>query len=55
MWLLAPNTCLRLADTHMSDLTPFTPVIERGIGLHKLIRLVSRVPNLRLIYHTENL
>lgn len=26
--------------TNMSDLTEFTPVIERGLGLHKLIRLL---------------
>lgn len=29
---------IMLADTHMSDLTPFTPVIERGMALHKMIR-----------------
>ena len=27
-------------DTHMSDLSEMTPVIERGLGLHKLIRLL---------------
>ncbi|RMD43155.1 hypothetical protein DV735_g1923, partial [Chaetothyriales sp. CBS 134920] len=27
--------------THMSTLTPFTPVIERAMGLHKLIRLIT--------------
>lgn len=27
--------------THMSRLTPMTPVIDRGIALHKLIRLLS--------------
>ncbi|KDR83966.1 hypothetical protein GALMADRAFT_55015 [Galerina marginata CBS 339.88] len=27
--------------THMSDLTPMTPVIARGIALHKMIRLVT--------------
>ncbi|CDZ98664.1 glycoside hydrolase family 13 protein [Phaffia rhodozyma] len=26
--------------THMSDLTEMTPVIERGLGFHKLIRLI---------------
>ncbi|KAF8591476.1 glycoside hydrolase family 13 protein [Ramaria rubella] len=26
--------------THMSDLTPLTPIIERGLSLHKLIRLL---------------
>ena len=25
----------------MSDLTPLTPVIERGIALHKIIRYIS--------------
>jgi hypothetical protein len=25
-------------DTHMSDLTEMTPVISRGIALHKMIR-----------------
>ncbi|QRV91091.1 alpha-amylase [Ceratobasidium sp. AG-Ba] len=27
--------------THMSDLTPMTPIIERGLALHKMIRLIS--------------
>ncbi|KAF8914191.1 glycoside hydrolase family 13 protein [Gymnopilus junonius] len=27
--------------THMSDLTPMTPIIARGIALHKMIRLVT--------------
>ncbi|XP_028517628.1 1,4-alpha-glucan-branching enzyme isoform X2 [Exaiptasia diaphana] len=27
--------------THMSTLTPLTPVIDRGIALHKMIRLIS--------------
>ncbi|RCH92382.1 alpha-1,4-glucan branching enzyme [Rhizopus stolonifer] len=27
--------------THMSDLTPLTPIIDRGIALHKLIRMIS--------------
>ncbi|KAJ2718284.1 alpha-1,4-glucan branching enzyme [Coemansia sp. Benny D115] len=27
--------------THMSDTTPLTPVIDRGIALHKMIRLVT--------------
>jgi 1,4-alpha-glucan branching enzyme len=26
--------------TNMSDLTPYTPIIERGISLHKIIRLL---------------
>ncbi|KAG8748503.1 alpha-1,4-glucan branching enzyme [Ceratobasidium sp. 414] len=26
--------------THMSDLTPMTPIIERGLALHKMIRLL---------------
>lgn len=27
--------------THMSDLTPMTPVIARGLSLHKMIRLIT--------------
>lgn len=27
--------------THMSTLTPMTPIIERGIALHKMIRLIT--------------
>lgn len=27
--------------TNMSVLTPFTPVIDRGIQLHKMIRLIT--------------
>lgn len=27
--------------THMSDLTPLTPAIDRGLALHKLLRLLS--------------
>ncbi|KAI9482837.1 MAG: 1,4-alpha-glucan-branching enzyme GBE1 [Benjaminiella poitrasii] len=27
--------------TNMSDLTPLTPIIDRGISLHKMIRLIS--------------
>jgi len=27
--------------TNMSDLTERTPVIDRGLGLHKLIRLLT--------------
>ncbi|KAF9569108.1 glycoside hydrolase family 13 protein [Agrocybe pediades] len=27
--------------THMSDLTPMTPIIARGIALHKMIRLLT--------------
>src|SRR6266498_5650691 len=26
--------------THMSDVTPLTPIIDRGIALHKLIRYI---------------
>ncbi len=29
------------SDTHMSDLTPMTPVIARGLSLHKMIRLIT--------------
>ena len=29
-----------IIDTHMSDLTPMTPIIARGIALHKMIRCV---------------
>lgn len=29
-----------IIDTHMSDLTPMTPIIARGIALHKMIRYV---------------
>ena len=28
------------ADTNMSDLTEMTPIIERGLALHKMIRFV---------------
>ncbi len=28
-------------DTHMSDLTPMTPIIARGLSLHKMIRLLT--------------
>ncbi|ELU43142.1 putative 1,4-alpha-glucan branching enzyme from glycoside hydrolase family GH13 [Rhizoctonia solani AG-1 IA] len=28
-------------DDFMSDLTPMTPIIERGLALHKMIRLLS--------------
>ncbi|KAF9974905.1 alpha-1,4-glucan branching enzyme [Actinomortierella ambigua] len=27
--------------THMSDLTPLTPIIDRGLALHKMIRLLT--------------
>ncbi|PLW58528.1 hypothetical protein PCANC_00025 [Puccinia coronata f. sp. avenae] len=27
--------------TNMSDLTPFTPIIDRGLALHKMIRLIT--------------
>ncbi|MCJ1374564.1 alpha-1,4-glucan branching enzyme [Loxospora ochrophaea] len=36
MWL-----CDKELYTHMSTLTEFTPVIERGLGLHKMIRLIT--------------
>lgn len=36
MWLIDKEIY-----THMSTLTEMTPVIERGLGLHKLIRLVT--------------
>lgn len=28
-------------DTNMSDLSEYTPVVARGIALHKMIRFVS--------------
>ena len=31
--------CLTL-DDFMSDLSPLTPVIDRGLALHKMIRLL---------------
>lgn len=36
MWL-----CDKEMYTHMSVLTDFTPIIERGMALHKMIRLVT--------------
>ncbi|CAG7942356.1 unnamed protein product [Penicillium salamii] len=36
MWL-----CDKEMYTHMSTLTEFTPVIERGMALHKMIRLIT--------------
>jgi 1,4-alpha-glucan branching enzyme len=36
MWL-----CDKEMYTHMSTMTEFTPVIERGLSLHKMIRLVT--------------
>lgn len=36
MWL-----CDKEIYTHMSTLTELTPVIERGLSLHKLIRLIT--------------
>ena len=34
------NKTKHIIDTHMSDLTPMTPIIARGIALHKMIRYV---------------
>ncbi|KAG6842032.1 alpha-1,4-glucan branching enzyme [Blastosporella zonata] len=31
-----------LEDTHMSDLTEMTPIIARGLALHKMIRLLTQ-------------
>lgn len=41
-----------LADTNMSDLTEMTPVIERGLSLHKMIRSANhfRITIASLIY-----
>ena len=36
MWL-----CDKELYTHMSTLTALTPIIERGLALHKLIRLLT--------------
>ena len=36
MWL-----CDKELYTHMSTLTDLTPIIERGLALHKLIRLLT--------------
>lgn len=36
MWL-----CDKELYTHMSKLTDYTPVIERGLSLHKMIRLIT--------------
>ena len=36
MWL-----CDKELYTHMSTLTEFTPIIERGLSLHKMIRLIT--------------
>lgn len=36
MWL-----CDAELYTNMSTLSPFTPVIERGMGLHKMVRLIT--------------
>lgn len=30
-----------MADDFMSDLSPMTPIIDRGISLHKMIRSVE--------------
>jgi 1,4-alpha-glucan branching enzyme len=29
-----------LLDTNMSDLSPMTPIISRGLAMHKMIRWV---------------
>jgi 1,4-alpha-glucan branching enzyme len=29
-----------MTDDFMSDLTPLTPIIDRGLALHKMIRQV---------------
>jgi 1,4-alpha-glucan branching enzyme len=50
-WLMDKEMCMLVffclshcpnvyADTHMSDLTPMTPIIARGLALHKMIRFV---------------
>lgn len=31
--------------TNMSDLSPLTPVIDRGLSLHKMIRLLTYYPS----------
>lgn len=36
MWL-----CDKELYTHMSTLTEYTPIIARGIALHKMIRLLT--------------
>lgn len=33
--------CDKEMYTHMSTLTEFTPIIERGLALHKMIRLIT--------------
>lgn len=30
-----------MLDTHMSNLSPMTPIIARGVALHKMIRLIT--------------
>ena len=32
-----------MIDDFMSDMTPLTPIIDRGLALHKMIRLVRRI------------
>lgn len=44
-WILSIH-----ADTNMSDLTPLTPIIERGIALHKMIRQVSRQHSTQVLF-----
>ena len=39
---LVTNTGFEI-DTNMSDLTPLTPIIERGLSLHKLIRYAWKI------------
>ena len=40
VWIILSD--LAHPDTHMSDLTPMTPVIARGLSLHKMIRYAFR-------------
>lgn len=45
------ETAFRLkltADDFMSDLSPLTPIIDRGIALHKMIRYVQAVRKFHL-------
>lgn len=36
------------SDTHMSDLTERTPIIDRGLALHKMIRYADAPPSVAL-------